>query len=137
MQLNIIFDHNAKVEMSNDHLEQWLKLLPPQPLSYVMIRHKGQLVRENISNSLYAVIVDDFLEDVWIDKLHYTEETSQTIDWESQAKALKLSPLKTKRFVSKWVSNMIASGKNMVKWELWYQGARPFCDADNEDRNHN
>ena len=110
--------------------------LEPHPSSFPTVRYKSTIVRENLSNSLYTKIADDLLEESWIDKERYNREDKDTIDWATQSKALKASPLKTRRFICKWASNTISTGRNMVKWKLRYKGSCPFCNTDNEDKNH-
>ena len=49
---------------------------------------------------------------------------------------MTLAPLSTRRFITKWSSNWIGTGKNMKKWSLRPHGYCPFCKADNEDTTH-
>ena len=117
-QLNVICDFNAKAELTKVLKETEDNTACPHPLSFPTIKYNGTIIRENTANTLYQSIADDLLEEAWIESGRYSQPTSSTIDWDIQCKALKAAPLKTKRFVCKWVSNTISTGANMVKWKL-------------------
>ena len=106
------------------------------PDAFSTVKYKNTIIRENLSKALYKLIADNKLENDWIEKGQYSQEVSAKIQWDIQAKALQAAPLKTKRFVCKWVSNSIPSGENMVKWKMRYKGSCPFCNLDKEDKNH-
>ena len=135
-QLNVICDYNAKQEMRNISQDSENNSHSHHPLSFHPVYYKGKLLHENISKTLYQLFSDDKLDSTWIEKERFPSACKDKIDWDVQAKALSAAPLKTRRFVCKWVSNTISTGANMVKWQLRYKGSCPFCDKDKEDRNH-
>jgi hypothetical protein len=49
------------------------------------------------------------------------------------ASARKSSSLNRKIFVSKWISEFIATGKNMHRWKLCYASICPYCLHPQED----
>ena len=67
--------------------------------------------------------------------LHHTTDLSN-IDWENQEKAIKLVSLSKRRFISKWSSDWIPSGKNIKRWQIRPHGYCPYCKHENEDTNH-
>ena len=89
-----------------------------------------------MSNNLYSLITDKKLLDYWIDKGRFPRTAISTIDWESQEKAMTLAPLSTRRFITKWSSSWIGTGKNMKRWAIRPHGYCPFCKAENEDTEH-
>ena len=88
------------------------------PNSFPTVRYKNSIVRQNLSSTLYKLIAVNTLENDWIKKGRYSTETSNTIQWSIQEEALKSAPLKTKRFICKWVSNTIGQQHGEMETSL-------------------
>ena len=61
------------------------------------------------------------------------------IHWKAFASARKSSSLNQKIYVSKWISEFIATGKNIQRWKLRYASNCPYClhpQEDQEDTYH-
>ena len=74
--------------------------------------------------------------DYWVEKGRFSVEDLHNIDWYNQEKAMKLMSLTKRRFISKWVSNYVATGKNMKRWEMRPHGYCPFFKQEDEDTQH-
>ena len=58
------------------------------------------------------------------------------IDWNNQYRSFKTQRPTKQRKLTKWFSGWIATGKNMMRWDLRYRGGCPFCTEPKEDTLH-
>jgi len=137
-RMNVDMDRLAKETLH--HLAQSPTILHDDydrhPLSFILPRVDKTTVHQNMKDELYNSIMAPKLLSYWIEKKRITNGNQSNICWQSQQKANRLAPSGFRRFISKWTSNMIASGHNMKKWKMRPYSNCPFCNTEDEDRNH-
>ena len=119
--------HQSQVSYSNG---------PNHYLSFPTIKYKKDIIRDNVKDTLYHRITSDNILTAWVDKGRISNDTIIDINWEIQRKAIRAVPEGRRKFVIKWASNNLATGKNMSRWKLRALGQCPFCLSDNEDTLH-
>ena len=94
------------------------------------------LFEEEGDTTIYSHITNQQVMRHWIKKGRFQREDLDQIDWQNQEKAMKLATLTTRRFVTKWASGWIGTGKNMKRWKLRPHGYCPYCKMEDEDTFH-
>ena len=136
-QLNVDADTRAKLQLQVCIQEKIDTLsFTPHHLSFPTIKQDNTIIRQQIKDTLYKCIADVKLLKAWKEKERITDTSENQIDWQAQEKAMNSSSLGHQRFICKWVSNTTATGKNMTRWKMRYEGQCPFCYAPQEDRDH-
>ena len=139
-QLNVMMDIDAKslleILEQNPSPHELHDNYPSHPHSMILPSVNEQQICETMSKTIYSMITDRAILEYWVEKERFCEDDIPKIDWDNQAKAMKLSPLSTRRFISKWASNWIGTGENMKKWNIRPHGYCPFCKNDNENTHH-
>jgi exonuclease III len=137
-QLNVLMDELAKDTARNNYALKENLNLDPHPLSFSLpyITDKNDYIHEKIRSNLCTRLADDRVKTYFINKERITVSALNTIAWRQQGKALKQLPSSRKRFISKWISEWLATGKNMERWQLRYKGHCPFCNTPDENTEH-
>jgi hypothetical protein len=78
----------------------------------------GEYIHEKIRFNLCNQLADNRVKSYFLQKERLSESSLNSIAWKQQGKALKQLPSSCKRFISKWVSEWLATGTNMEKWRL-------------------
>jgi len=60
----------------------------------------------------------------------------ETIDWKTCGITRRQCPLSQQLWTTKWVTNWLPTGKNMVRWQLWQFDHCPSCQTALEDTRH-
>ena len=81
------------------------------PLSMKSPSVKQEKVIDQVFTTIYNIIVDEKLIKYWIEQGRFPANMVDEIDLENQEKTMKLATLSTRRFVSKWSSEWIATKK--------------------------
>ena len=93
-------------------------------------------VYDQLKDTTYNIITDQKLVQHWIRTERLQVDDIQNIDWKNQERAMKLAGITRSRFVTKWVRNYVATGKNMKRWNLRLHGNCPYCLEEEEDIEH-
>ena len=72
----------------------------------------------------------------WKEKGHITETNEDYIDFTTMAQASNNMDIPKRKFVAKWTSECIGTGKNMERWKFRYDGSCPFCLKTKETTDH-
>ena len=72
----------------------------------------------------------------WEERNHLITATQLLIDYPALADVANSSPFTTQRFIAKWASECLPTGKNMTHWNLRSGGMCPFCTSENETTHH-
>ena len=94
------------------------------------------IVPDMYHTNLYYNIYKEKQEDYWVKKRDIPVTALRTIDYDAIARGSKGQDLNKQRFVAKWISHCIGTGKNMVRWNMRHEGYCPFCCHANEDTKH-
>ena len=137
-QLNVKVDIRAKLQLQTCLDEKINPItFTPHYSSFPKITANKQIIREKAKTTIYNIIADKKILKIWNERERITEETKKQINWKAQENAMSSSSLGHKRFICKWVSDITATGKNMTRWKMRYEGQCPlFCYVPNEDRDH-
>ena len=136
-QLNIWMDSLAKQHLNNNSFTyEQRKNFCSHPLSFPTISIRNTKVYHCIKNTLYSQIAELRITSAWTDKQRLTSTTTSLIAWEVQDKAMTSCNINRHRFIVKWSSNNLATGKNMTRWKLRQHGRCPYCLAADEDKIH-
>ena len=136
-KLNVLMDHKAKVTMKNISLSrEEIDLLPSHQWSIPMVIYKEEVIRFDITKSLYNAIYKDKALTYWTAHQRFTVHMQHRIDWQAQHKAIQEVDGTTQRFISKWSSNFIGTGQNLVDWNMRQHGECPFCNNGIETTSH-
>ena len=101
-----------------------------------MCKWKTKQISQQLTEELYFHITHNKVLKYWIERGRVTENNLQYIDFDTIAQASNSMNLSQKRFVTKWTSECIATGKNMKRWNFRYDGSCPFCLTSNENTAH-
>ena len=136
-QLNIRMDFVAKKALAQyAQCPTHTTNFPVHPMSLICPKVRGKRVFHQMLTDLYKNIATDKLEEDWMAMGRFTPYNSHLIHWPSQFKAYQAVSPARRRFISKWVSESIGTGKNMVRWNFRPHGKCPFCMRDDEDVHH-
>ena len=137
-QVNVLMDQEAKdyMEEMDDSASNEYWVDAQYPLAFGNITVDGSQVYDQITKKMYDCIADKKLLKHWKRIGRFEEEDIPNIDWKNQERAIKLAGLTRGRFVSKWVNNYVATGKNMKRWNLCAHDNCPYCMKEEEDVEH-
>ena len=97
---------------------------------------RGKLITQELSKKLYECISDDRAIEHWAKKGRIEKVLINLINWRLQGLALRAVPNSKRKFVTKWVSEWLGTGSNMVKWKLQFKGNCTHCDIVDENTSH-
>ena len=136
-QKNVVMDGLAKELV--DTLERRETQLPTHcdhPDSIATCRRKSTVFTQTYNNSIYNHIYKDKIQTYWNDKKRIHKDDNHLIDYQSIEKGTKSLSLNMKRFVAKWTSQCIGTGKNMKQWQMRYDDYCPSCTQPDKDTTH-
>ena len=113
-QINVDMDHAAKVldtEIKNSGLRFDNGAVHPK--GFMTVSFENTIVHQDIYSGLYGALADRAIKNHWIEKGRFTEATIEKIDWEANYRAMKLSSIGRRHFVTKWSNEWVAAGKNV------------------------
>ena len=96
----------------------------------------GIEVYDQLPKKSYDMITGEKALKHWIRRGRFKKEAVKEISWSSQMKAMRQAKIGTRRFVTKWANDYVATGKNMKRWRLREHSNCPFYMTENEDVNH-
>lgn len=119
----------------NDNLQ------PPSyeshPYAMQSVFHSDTQILDDVQNKLYKKIVDSSSTSYWItNKKLEREDFVYSTQALLHVKALKLMRPARRRFISKWSMGCIPTGKNMKRWKFRENLNCPFCNGNNENKEH-
>ena len=133
----IRMDHLAKqTRIDYAHLIHEIATPIHIPHSFAQVRIDGDIVPDNLKQSLYQRIFTKQAQLYWIEKRILTETTAPMIYYEAIGRASTLSRLSMKIFISKWASGHLGTGKVVARNQYRIDGSCPFCLQPNEDTTH-
>ena len=136
-KLNVLMDKHAKHTVkTNPYSHHQLSQLPHHDLSFQSVSYDGIVQRYNITSTLYSSLYEHKVLAYWNRENRFEHNQNTMIDWESQQRARKETPGSQKRFISKWSTNYIGTGENMIEWNLRCHGDCPFCNEPKESTTH-
>ena len=137
VQLNIQMDAKAKETLHMFHTcPSLIPATSPHPNSFPSCKWKQTQITQELASSLYYHITHEKMTKYWLEKKRLTSAALSTVDFEAISLSSKSMPLYLKRFTTKWASECIATGKNMKRWSLRYEGYCPYCAHPNETTKH-
>ena len=136
-QANVQMDFRAKELLSTFHTcPSSIPVTSTHPLSFVTCKWKNKVIGQETANTLYYEITHHNITQYWLERERFPLEALDFIDFDSVKTSSKSMPLHLKRFMTKWSSECIATGKNMKRWSLRHEGYCPFCSTPVEDTTH-
>ena len=138
-QLNVMMDRQAKDFL--DKVEKSQQVEPGfrydrHPLSFGRVTIHEMIISDCVTEKLYNAIANKKLLEHWIKKGRFDQECVKMIDWHHQEKAMRTAGITRSRFVTKWVGEYSATGKNMQRWQLRPHSNCPYCMEKDEDITH-
>ncbi len=136
-QMNVRMDSAAKHQLSLMSVSEYNLIdYPLHPFSFSAPRIHQHCIYHCLPNDLYNAITSHQLHTYWQVKGRYEDSSLSMICWKSQTKAMHLVSGSRRRFLSKWISGVIGTGKNMKRWKLRPHSNCPFCRQTDEDTSH-
>ena len=136
-QANVQMDFRAKELLSTLHTcPSLIPVSSPHPLSFATCKWNNKIIHQEVGNQLYYEITHHNITQYWIERERVTPTTMEFIDFECIKTSSKSMPLYLKRFMTKWSSECIATGKNMKRWSMRHEGYCPYCARPLEDTTH-
>ena len=136
-QLNVIMDAKAKIALKNiKYSVEEVSQFPNHPLAYRPVMHKGNIITCNFTHNLYNSIYKEAICNYWTRHDRFPKKHTNNILWEQQNTAASETTPAQQRFISKWSSNYIGTGQNLVEWQLRKHGNCPFCNHASETTEH-
>ncbi len=135
---NVRMDNTAKniLQIYSKTDQQFNTNPGKHPLSFANISWNNNTIMSDVSSRLYENIAGEELHNHWISKQRYDNTTRQSILWEPFKHAIRNSTTTRRRFVSKWISTTMGTGKNMKLWKLRPHSNCPYCMQEDETTNH-
>ena len=93
-------------------------------------------IYKNFSSQIYLNRHGDKLREHIKSKQGYSEETMQSIDWQTIGETGRSLPLHIKTWLTKHVGRYSATGRQMKRRSEWKNSRCPRCMCPNEDSNH-
>ncbi len=137
--MNVEMDINAKLTLqsfSESSICNTFLNSPPHHLSFKQPKLRGRRIYHDILNELRDGMAENDLHLHWIHKQRYTTTDIPNILWTPLKIAMKKSTVTRRRFIAKWSSHNVATGKNMKRWKQRVRDHCPFCTAATEDTSH-
>ena len=106
------------------------------PYSFQPPKLQQQIITENVKNQLYEKIGAHNLHEYWISQGRYNGPQIESISWTPLSRAMHSSNATRRRFISKWVSENVATGANMKRWRKRPHDYCPFCKNPKETTSH-
>ena len=104
--------------------------------SMSICKWKQEIISQDYRETIYTLIYKEKMRTYWESKKLLTERRFCTIDFEGMQRGMKAMSVTLRRFVSKWMSDCIGTGKNLQRWKLRNEGYCPYCTAPDEDTEH-
>ena len=138
-RMNVSMDFLAKatVEFFLQHNQpNQFRNAEPYPLAFIPPCINGRSIVENTKTALYKQITSKSLHEYWISQGRYSEDDIDHICWTPLSKAMQGSTLPRRRFISKWISDNMATGTNMKRWKKRPHDYCPYCKQPKENIPH-
>jgi hypothetical protein len=103
-------------ELATDYLYNFAiisRVVPFIPASKVSMAIDGNTVTRNIARRLRQAASSPALEKYLQDTYHWSDRTLQSIDWDTQAKALSTLEYTVEQFAIKWAHGMLLTRRHM------------------------
>jgi hypothetical protein len=100
------------------------------------VEYKNRTIRGNLQKTLYNALVGDQLKNYYDSKLFSTPGTVNTIDFHAFKHARAQTSVGINKFVTKWVSNTLATGVILQNRNHRIFNRCPRCNEWGEDRLH-
>jgi hypothetical protein len=137
-QLNVRMDIAAKRALRLAK-EQKLNIPSSEPNTtggFAPVYVNNTRIWHNLHKEVYKSIMKEKIINYWEEKGRLNSTTKTLVNWESIGKGMKGMISTRRRFVSKWCSHQLGTGKNLVKWKYRPHGNCPFCLQPDEDTEH-
>ena len=137
-KLNVLMDFKAKQALKRHEHTPLVDIAQytPHPLSIPTPSFSNIPIRYNFTKALYNKIYDQRLSRRWIKQQRTTPITTEDVVWTHQGSALRSLKFHERKFVSKWASNYLPTGEQLVHWKQRVHGHCPFCQTPMEDKTH-
>ena len=135
-RMNVNMDFQAKQLLHQHSNSAEFFQFTPHPLSIPTVSIDNRPITHCLKTSLYEYISSKSLQQHWIHRNRFSSDSTDLIAWDTIKHAMQLSSLGRRRFVSKWCSNTLPTGKNMTRWNLRPNHNCPFCHSPLEDNSH-
>ena len=135
-KINVSMDNLAKETLEKWEQEEDLVEFNKHPDSFDQVEIRNIPICSRLKQTLYDCIMEEKIHQYWEEKKRYAEDDKDMICWICNEKAMKNSSQYKRRFVSKWTSETMPTGKNLRRWKMRPYSFCPFCKQDDEDIYH-
>jgi hypothetical protein len=134
-EMNILVDRLATLTASAEvHPQSQCPVLTH--LGLVPVQYKGHFICGDMYNTLYTGLTRARLQDYISTKLLSPRAELANINFRAFTLARKQAPVATNKFISKWISDTLATGRVLQKRNHRIFNRCPRCDAWGEDKLH-
>jgi hypothetical protein len=132
--MNVLADRLATLTAEMTHHTQEYRKLPN--LGMDIVRYNGIPICGNIYSALYNGLLRARLMEYYSKKLHLTQEALNTVDFISFSKARKTTNGGMNKFLTKWISDTLATGVILQRRQHRVFNRCPRCNEWGEDKLH-
>jgi hypothetical protein len=139
-QLNVIVDKEAKQILTKiirlKCSEGSSIMIPFLPCTVSQIGEKGEFdpISSHLAKSVRTHIQKNNIREYWKGKMHFSEETMGTIDWDTLQKSVP--QFNRYKWLSKFVTGICGVGYMLKIWKHQSHSLCPRCGQDNEKTEH-
>lgn len=130
-QLNVLCDKRAK-ELSAHAYELHAVDIP----GHMFVKIGGTRLTSSINKRIAHHILGSDAREYWAKKLDIDIDDLKKVEWTALGNARRGFPPNKAKWVTKFLSENLPTGKNMVKWGHRDSSKCPFCNQDDEDAEH-
>jgi len=134
-QLNFEADELANTAQEARKLEPLQHRMVRSPNNLIQVHVNNVTVTSKVKRTLRRLAKTPKLVTYIQQKAKWEEGVFETIDWGSHKSSVQNSILPDK-FVTKFVHDLLPTGKRVHYYKIYYEHRCPSCFADQEDRRH-
>ena len=129
------YECNLLAKYARAHMEAHRHLTPTLklPLERIAIYHHGNKIYKNFNSTFLEKCYLPRVQLYYHRKYNWTNDTFDSINWEAVNVAMKRCTPSTAKWVTKYSTGFIGTGKCLAHREYWLDSKCPLCHCDSED----